>query len=103
MHLNWLSRKAKIKKGQLSYAMVEMHTNQSIKIPINKEISSKLKSKPKIINFNEIRFNHTRHDLFKCFKNIELDSTITTLDENIKKVFELFFPNSDARLETRRN
>ncbi|RLJ01580.1 MAG: radical SAM protein, partial [Candidatus Aenigmatarchaeota archaeon] len=38
-------------------------------------------------------------DLFKRFKNIELGLTITTLNENIKKVFEPFSPSSDARLE----
>jgi len=38
-------------------------------------------------------------DLFKRFKNIELGLTITTLDENIKKVFESFSPSSHARLE----
>jgi len=38
-------------------------------------------------------------DLFKRFKNIELGLTITTLDENIKKVFEPFSPSSRARLE----
>jgi len=38
-------------------------------------------------------------DLFKRFKNIELGLTITTLDENIKKVFEPFSPSSHARLE----
>ena len=38
-------------------------------------------------------------DLFKRFKNIELGLTITTLDENIKKIFEPFSPSSLARLE----
>jgi len=38
-------------------------------------------------------------DLFKYFKNIELGLTITTLNENIKKVFEPFSPTSHARLE----
>jgi len=38
-------------------------------------------------------------DLFKRFKNIELGLTITTLNEDIKKVFEPFSPSSDARLE----
>jgi len=38
-------------------------------------------------------------DLFTRFKNIELGLTITTLDENVKKVFEPFSPNSHARLE----
>jgi len=38
-------------------------------------------------------------DLFKRFKNIELGLTITTLDEDIKKVFELASPSSHARLE----
>ncbi len=38
-------------------------------------------------------------DLFKRFKNIELGLTITTLNENIKRVFEPFSPSSHARLE----
>jgi len=38
-------------------------------------------------------------DLFKRFKSIKLGLTITTLDENIKKVFEPFSPSSHARLE----
>ncbi|PIN78590.1 radical SAM protein [Candidatus Woesearchaeota archaeon CG_4_10_14_0_2_um_filter_33_10] len=38
-------------------------------------------------------------DLFKRFKNCELGLTITTLDENIKKIFEPFSPSSNARLE----
>ena len=38
-------------------------------------------------------------DLFKRFKNIKLGLTITTLDENIKKLFEPFSPSSHARLE----
>ena len=38
-------------------------------------------------------------DLFKRFKNIELGLTITTLDENIKRVFEPFSPSSHARLK----
>jgi len=38
-------------------------------------------------------------DLFKRFKNIELGLTITTLNEDIKKVFEPFSPSSHARLE----
>jgi len=37
-------------------------------------------------------------DLFKRFKNIELGLTITTLNENIKNVFEPFSPSSHARL-----
>ncbi|RLE46897.1 radical SAM protein [Candidatus Woesearchaeota archaeon] len=37
-------------------------------------------------------------DLFKRFKNIELGLTITTLDENIKKVFEPFSSSSHARV-----
>jgi len=37
-------------------------------------------------------------DLFKRFKNIELGLTITTLNENIRKVFEPFSPSSHARL-----
>jgi len=38
-------------------------------------------------------------DLFKRFKNMHLGLTITTLNENIKKVFEPFSPSSHARLE----
>lgn len=38
-------------------------------------------------------------DIFKRFKNCELGLTITTLNENIKKVFEPFSPSSHARLE----
>ena len=35
-------------------------------------------------------------DLFKRFKNIELGLTITTLNENIRRVFEPFSPTSHA-------
>lgn len=38
-------------------------------------------------------------DLFKRFKKVELGLTITTLDENIKKVFEPFSSSAHARLE----
>jgi len=38
-------------------------------------------------------------DLFRRFKNVELGLTITTLNENIKKIFEPFSPSSHARLE----
>jgi len=38
-------------------------------------------------------------DIFKRFKNCELGLTITTLDENIKKVFEPFSSSSHARLK----
>ena len=38
-------------------------------------------------------------DLFSRFKGIELGLTITTLEEDIKKVFEPFSPSSKARLE----
>jgi DNA repair photolyase len=38
-------------------------------------------------------------DLFRRFKNVELGLTITTLNEDIKKVFEPFSPSSHARLE----
>ena len=38
-------------------------------------------------------------DVFKRFKNCELGLTITTLNENIKKVFEPFSPSSLARLK----
>jgi len=38
-------------------------------------------------------------DIFRRFKNCELGLTITTLDENIKKVFEPFSSSSHARLE----
>jgi len=38
-------------------------------------------------------------DLFKRFKNCELGLTITTLDENIKRIFEPFSPSSHARLD----
>ena len=38
-------------------------------------------------------------DLFKRFKSCELGLTITTLDENIKEIFEPFSPSSHARLD----
>lgn len=38
-------------------------------------------------------------DLFKRFKNCEFGLTITTLDENIKRIFEPFSPSSHARLD----
>ena len=38
-------------------------------------------------------------DVFKRFKDIELGLTITTLDEDIKRVFEPYSPSSHARLE----
>jgi DNA repair photolyase len=41
-------------------------------------------------------------DVFRRFKNCELGLTITTLDENIKKVFEPFSSSSHARLEALR-
>lgn len=38
-------------------------------------------------------------DVFRHFKNCDLGLTITTLDENAKKVFEPFSPKSGARLD----
>lgn len=38
-------------------------------------------------------------ELFKRFKSCELGLTITTLDENIKEIFEPFSPSSHARLD----
>lgn len=38
-------------------------------------------------------------DIFKCFKNCELGLTITTLNEDIRKIFEPFSSSSFARLE----
>lgn len=38
-------------------------------------------------------------DVFRRFKDIEIGLTITTLNENIKKVFEPFSSSSSARLE----
>ncbi len=38
-------------------------------------------------------------DIFRRFKTCELGLTITTLDENIKKVFEPSSPSSNARLQ----
>jgi len=37
--------------------------------------------------------------IFKCFKNCELGLTITTLNEDIRKIFEPFSSSSFARLE----